>query len=285
MPIWTRSKAAPRSRRSLPRRDDYWALSTSALHTLAMLAPLVVLYELGVIFYLRDVGWEVLASRLLGDFLKVFGLAGLLVPGLAVLSVLLMMHVLRGDRWEVRPVVVIGMVLESVLWALPLVVFARLLGQVALVGIVETGWPGGGGVGGVESVLALPEAAGAVSAAGPATIMDLTAAQRATIALGAGLYEEFLFRLVLIAGLHFVLDDMLKMGRRLSGVLAVLASAVVFTLYHPVTAGDHVLWGRAIFYFAAGIFFACLYLSRGLGVAVGAHVAYDLIALRAVPLL
>lgn len=260
-------------------------MSSSALHTLAMLAPLVVLYELGVIFYLRDVGWEVLASRLLGDFLKVFGLAGLLVPGLAVLTVLLMMHVLRGDRWEVRPVVVIGMVLESVLWALPLVVFARLLGQVALVGIVETGWAGGGGGGGVESVLALPEAAGAVSAAGPATIMDLTAAQRATIALGAGLYEEFLFRLVLIAGLHFVLDDMLKMGRRLSGVLAVLASAVVFTLYHPVTAGDQVLWGRAIFYFAAGIFFACLYLSRGLGVAVGAHVAYDLIALRVVPLL
>jgi hypothetical protein len=274
MPIWTRSKAAPRSRRAPPRRDDYWAMSSSALHTLAMLAPLVVMYELGVIFALRDVGWEVLASRLLGDFLKIFGLAGLLVPGLAVLSVLLMMHVLRGDRWEVRPVVVVGMVLESVLWALPLVVFARLLGQVALAGV--------SGVGG-EPGMMLPEAAGAVPAAGPATILDLTVAQRATIALGAGLYEEFLFRLVLIAGLHFVLDDLLKMGRTLSGVLAVLASAVVFTLYHPVTAGDQVLWGRVLFYFAAGVFFACLYLSRGLGIVVGAHVAYDLIALRVIP--
>lgn len=243
-----------------PSADDYWSLSASPLHSLVMLVPLVILYEIGAVLSLRAVRTEVLADKLMGEFLRLFGLVGLLLPAVAMLGVLLLMHIVRGDRWRVRPVVVLGMALEASLWALPLVVFGQLMLQAPLVAGAAAG---GGG-------------------AGVASLMDLTVSQRATIALGAGLYEEFLFRLVCIALVHLVAHDVFKLSERVAGVLAVVVSAGLFAAYHPGVFAGGLNLPLAGFYLMAGVFFAVVYLTRGFGIAVGAHAAYDLIVLRVV---
>jgi hypothetical protein len=223
-----------------------------------LLIPLVALYEAGALLYLRGLRVEVLADRMMGEFLRAFGLVGLLLPAVAMLSLLLVMHVLRGDSWRVRPIVIIGMALEAALWALPLTVFSRLVGRAGLAGTTGT-----------EGLVALDAGA---------ALMDQPWQVRATISLGAGLYEEFIFRLVLIALVHLLANDLLRMGPRLSAGICVLVSAVAFAFYHPVMHHGELQMGLLAFYLGAGVFFAFLYLARGFGIVVGAHVVYDLIA-------
>ncbi|MFT3686967.1 MAG: hypothetical protein QM783_18940 [Phycisphaerales bacterium] len=145
-----------------PWRDDYWTLSRLPLHALVFLIPLIVLYELGSIAYLRDpaanVTTQIRAESLLNLFFQYFGVLGAMVPGITLAVVLLTMHIIRKDRWSVKPMVVTGMYMESAMWVLPLIVLAAVVpeavsrlhlpgGHAASGGLVEwvAAQTGGGG--------------------------------------------------------------------------------------------------------------------------------------------
>src|SRR5690606_17654676 len=102
-----------------------------------------------------------------------------------------------------------------------------------------------------------------------------------TLSIGAGIYEELLFRMILIAAIHFVLVDALRFKAQTGGVVAVLVSAVAFALYHDLSGSD--LSARFAAYFAAGVFFGALYLGRGFGLVVAAHALYDVAVLVLLP--
>lgn len=257
--------------------EDYWSLSSRPLHTLIFLVPFIGCYAAGSLYYLTDtatgVRQNIRAEKLLNGFFELFGSAGLLVPGLAIVAVLLAWHVVSRDAWRVRPMVLVGMVLEAALWSLPLLVFGALMQRMAE----------GAGAGGIEAVAASP----ALWQGGePATIADLSWQARVSIALGAGLYEELLFRLVAIALLHFVVRDALKSGEGTARAVAVVGSALAFALYHDqvfVSPGAPGFAGVNLhtlaFYVLAGVYFACLYLFRGFGIVVAAHAIYDVFVL------
>jgi hypothetical protein len=94
--------------------------------------------------------------------------------------------------------------------------------------------------------------------------------------LGAGIYEEALFRLALYSGMVWLLRRM-DMPRPLAVLLAATASATLFSAAHHVgpygQPYDNYLF---LFRLAAGLYFALLYQYRGFGVAVGAHACYNL---------
>lgn len=117
-------------------------------------------------------------------------------------------------------------------------------------------------------------------------------AARALLDLGAGVYEEILFRYLLIRGLAFLLGiDFFhafadESGHRLwpafqaSGrvLIVVLISALAFSLYHHVgPGGEPWIPSMLVFRFLAGLLFAGLFFLRGLGVCVYAHAFYDLL--------
>lgn len=266
------ARTKPRSSRPVPRTavrpapavrrlaDDYWSLSAGPLHALALLTPAVLLYEIGAIVFLTQYASgtqrTIFAEKLLGDFLNVFGLAGLLVPALAMLTMLLIQHVLRRDPWTVKPPVLLVMVLESACWALPLLVASAIVQRIA-------------------------------DGAGPAATLaqgqsfeGLGLGARLTISLGAGIYEELLFRLIGVALVSIVAGDLLQLDKRLTAAAAVVLTALAFAFYHPVWTSDGALvWGSFVFYVLAGAYFAGLYLHRGFGVVVLAHAAYDVLVL------
>jgi membrane protease YdiL (CAAX protease family) len=96
--------------------------------------------------------------------------------------------------------------------------------------------------------------------------------------LGAGIYEETLFRLVLFAGLLRLLswgDD----ERSVWGIaLAAFASALLFAgAHHLGSSGEPFNIYVLAFRTFAGVYFAWLYHTRGFGIAVGAHAGYDVI--------
>jgi membrane protease YdiL (CAAX protease family) len=110
----------------------------------------------------------------------------------------------------------------------------------------------------------------------PLAVAGVSFAQLLTL-FGAGIYEELVFRFGLFTLLCFLLR-LVFLPRLLAIPLAALTSALLFSLAHHVGP-----WGEAwrldyfLFRTVAGLYFTALYLFRGLGVAVGAHVVYDLL--------
>ena len=96
--------------------------------------------------------------------------------------------------------------------------------------------------------------------------------------LGAGIYEETLFRLMLFAGLIRLFSWSEARTTPLAICLAAFGSALLFAGAHHIGPnGDpfnaYVLSFRTF----AGLYFAWLYQVRGFGIAVGAHAAYDVL--------
>jgi len=246
------------------RRTGYWAWSQQPLHVLVFLTPFVILFEIGSLRYLVDEAGRletIRAKRLISGFFEVFGPTGLLLPGVALLLTLLIWHWLTPRaRWRVRPPVLGRMLLESIAWVLPFLVLSVLLGAL--------------GIG------ASSHAATALAGTGPG-IYDQPWPARLTIAIGAGIYEELLFRLIGFALVHAIVVDLARASERTGQWAAILITSLAFAAYHF----DH--WpapiGPLTYYLVAGLYFAALYSVRGLGIATGTHALYDAAVLVALP--
>lgn len=225
---------------------------------LVFLLPLLIAYEVGSIVYLAGHGAEAAlgARRVFSGFFELFGVAGLHAPPVILVVVLLVHHLMLRDPAQVRPWVLAGMGLESCVWAVPLLVFSLALAGRAPA--VALGW------GGLEPGAWAP---------------------RLTVAIGAGIYEELIFRLMLMTAAHFVLVDMLRVKDRAAQVAAVVLSAGGFVALHVVfpPMGVAMTARTAVFFTVAGVYFAGLYLTRGFGIVVAAHALYDTVVLLAFP--
>jgi membrane protease YdiL (CAAX protease family) len=100
------------------------------------------------------------------------------------------------------------------------------------------------------------------------------------IAVGAGLFEELVFRGILCLGLHHLLRLALGAHRVLAATIAVVVSATIFSAYHHWGAGGEP-WDAVRFTFRlhAGIVLGAIFLTRGLGIAALAHAFYDVLVL------
>ncbi len=230
---------------SLTDSDSYWVRSTQPLPVLLFLAPLIALYEVGSTLYLTDpetghVRETIRAHALFSRFFELFGVGGAMLPGIAMIVVLLIWHVMSRQPWRVRLQTLLMMALESAAWALPLFVLGQAAELAALAAI-----QGGG-----RSFGAL-----------------------ATIAIGAGLYEELLFRMVAIAAAHFVLVDLCNVKEPYGKFGAIAIAAIAFALYHEDWSTN------LIFFLVAGLYFGGLYVYRGFGIVVATHALYDLVVL------
>lgn len=255
--------ATPGSDAARAIRSGYARLATRPLHVLAFLLPLIAAYEIGTWVWLSDPATGAVDtikahSVLLGLF-QSFGLGARSMPAVVLVTVLLVWHVLLGDRWSVRPSVLAGMAAEAAAWTLPLLILAILIQRSA------------------EDVSPM------AAAASPVThLLSMPWQARLTVSIGAGVYEEMLFRFVLIAAVHLVLVDLCRLSDATGRVLGVIVSAGAFVLYHDAGAGSLPATAAAL-YLAAGVYFGVLFLARGLGICAAVHALYDVTVLVVLP--
>jgi membrane protease YdiL (CAAX protease family) len=259
----TREPASVAARPGTLQRGYFW-LSARPLHILVFLTPVIIAAELGAIgLGVEPVGAKLEAHRMLVRFFELFGVLGLHLPALALVVALLAQHILSRDRWRIEPIVPAAMVVESAFLTGPLLICVLIL----------------------QPMTAAPAAAATASLAAEPNL--LSPRSGILLALGAGLYEEMLFRLVIITAVHFVAADLLRTPDRPARILAVLISAVLFALHHdtslPPALGGGTDWRLLSFYLIAGAYFGVLFLGRGLGIAVGVHACYDLLVLVVMP--
>lgn len=106
--------------------------------------------------------------------------------------------------------------------------------------------------------------------------------------IGAGIFEELIFRLILICLLMLIFQDFLKMEKKPAVILSVVISAVLFSAHHHIFfangqfyQGDTFTVGKFVFRAIAGVYFAILYAVRGFGVTAGTHALYNIFAVLA----
>jgi hypothetical protein len=225
-----------------PEPDTYWSISRRPLTSLVFALPLVLAYEGGVLLLGRGTprnGADVWLRTLLDQlgFGQYF-----LLPALTIIGLLAWHHV-EHDRWRFSPGVLGGMAVESGLWATVLFGIAILQNRF---------WP-------------------------LAVGLDEGIVARLVAFCGAGLYEEVLFRLLLLPAVTWVAAR-LGAGPLAAAVWGVTGSSVLFSLAHYVgPLGDTFDLHSFTFRFLAGVFFAILFEARGFGIAAGSHAAYDIL--------
>ena len=238
---------------SPPTPNGYWGESSRPLTSLAFIAPLLALYEGGVLALgpsaVRN-GADVWLRR----FLDLLGLQQYFLLPVLTIGLLLVWHHLRREPWRVSPNVVYGMYLESFALAFALVGIAHLQGS--LLHGLAAAWPS------------------------PLSLSESPMAQfvvRLVGFFGAGIYEEVLFRLALLPVVQRLLAYAGANSAR-AALGAIVLTSLLFSTAHYVGAyGEAFAWYSFLFRFLAGGFFAVLFVYRGFGIAAGAHALYDIL--------
>ncbi len=246
-----RSYSGSRSRAA----DSYWSLARSPLHCLIFLLPLLAIYEVGVLWLggpratlLRNGADYWMRTWLLQQGWEFQWLLPVLV-----ISALLVWQIVGRFSWSIRFDTLIGMGAESLLFACVLL----MLGQ-------------------TQDMLFQHYLEPVPAAVSPTAFWG-TPTARTVSYVGAGIYEEVLFRLLALP-LTFVALRILLVPDRWATVIAVLVTSVLFSLAHYVGPGaDSFTYFSFIFRAVAGLFFAILFVLRGFGITVGAHALYDVL--------
>ena len=242
-----------------PRLNSYWRVSRAPRYSLLFALPLFVLYEaLAWIIggnapgAVRN-GADVILKQL---FVALAGSRGSLALGAVMISVTiwLVARDVRRHGADLKLPVFVGMFAESMVMALLVGLVAGTI-TTRLLGAVDT----------LSIGLSISQ------------VETLSLPTRIMLSLGAGLYEELLFRVLLVGSLAWAAKTVFGMKAWPAGVLAAVIGAIVFSAFHYIGAfGDAFELRSFVFRAIAGLFFSVLFLLRGFGIAAWAHALYDI---------
>ena len=95
------------------------------------------------------------------------------------------------------------------------------------------------------------------------------------LSIGAGIYEELVFRLLLVGLGSFLLRRLFPLPRETALVITVLVSAALFSAYHYLGQDQFEVFSF-VWRTAAGVYLGTLFAVRGFGIAAGAHACFDI---------
>jgi hypothetical protein len=246
-----RSATAPAS-----RRTSYFTVSRSHRYSVLFALPLLVGYE-ALAALLAEPGKGELrngADALLrAAFTAVAGPRGnaIFMAAIILLGVGLVIRDKRANRDQYRAGVFALMLAESA-------VLAGAFG--VIVGVTTAKLLG--------SMHALMIA--------PAPLTTMPWPTRLMLSLGAGLYEELFFRVLLVTGIAAGARLALGFGKKASGVIAAVVGAFIFSAFHYIGPyGDQLQLQSFVFRMLSGLAFSGLYLVRGFGITAWTHALYD----------
>ena len=226
---------------------QYFNSTRSILYSLILTAPLLGIYELGINLIFKDSFYEVrntgdIMLRKMGQLLHLENPWILSVALIAVFTTYMIIASRREILPPIRSVYFPAMLAESILWGSVMFVILTLLSSLPL------------------------------QLDGFATRMA-----RYNLALGAGVYEELVFRAILVPAILVVFRRGFGFNDGVAQTLAVIGTALIFASFHLLMEQFVLL--VYIQRFAGGLILAILFLKRGYGIAVYSHVTFNLLTL------
>jgi len=234
--------------------SNYWRLTRSPRYSLLFALPLLLLYETLAFVLSHDAiagvrnGADVLLKSL---FVGLGGRIGLIVFGFVLLGTGAVLVYRDRRSGMLRGRFFLGMAAESAVYAGLFGAVAGMLTALLLRGLVRL-------------------------AVAPDTRLDLPT--QLMISLGAGIYEELLFRVLIVGTIAWLARRVLGWGPLPAGMVATLLGALVFSIFHYIGPyGDRLQLASFAFRAIAGVLFSGLYLTRGFGITAWTHAIYDVI--------
>jgi len=203
--------------------------------------PLLVAYEVGiVVLRSRVINWAHGIIRLL---FHTFGWAEPVLFG-GLVAVLVVVAMARAERFRIDLELFGLMLAESVVYACALGLLCSFI---------------------TRRLLAM--AAGAASTLGSDIVLSI----------GAGVYEEILFRVALLGALYYGLKRWTRLKPSMAMFIGIVVSSLAFSACHHIGPyGDPLELEPLVYRFWMGVAFAAVYVYRGLGIVVYTHALYDI---------
>jgi hypothetical protein len=226
--------------------STYFQLSRSPHYSLAFAIPLLLVYEsFALVLNHSDLyGIRNSADVFLKLFLAYMGIHGFFGFGAAMVVALILFRFVGGmpRLGTIRVPVLVGMLGESLAYSL---LFGAIVSAVTRLLLAQS--------------------------------MPLSRSAQILVSLGAGIYEEFIFRVLLLAGLVFFLHRVLYIQRVVAYGVAATMGATLFAAFHYIGPfGDPFQLPSFLFRFIAGLVLTGLYFVRGYGITAYTHSLYDL---------
>jgi hypothetical protein len=239
-----------------PRRWTYFNVSRAPRYSVLFALPLLLAYE-ALAAVLAQPGKGELrngADAILRSFFTmVAGPRGSLIfiSLVCLIGVGFIVRDLRKNRGGLSAKIFVGMLAESTALALGFG-FVIGLATAKLLGILEPS-------------LAIGN-----------QLENMSWTSRLMLSLGAGLYEELFFRVLLVSGLTAGAKLVFGFGTRAAATLAVIVGAFIFSAFHYVGPyGDPFEVQSFTFRMLSGLAFSGLYVLRGFGITAWTHALYD----------
>jgi hypothetical protein len=225
---------------------NYWRFSRSAYYSVVAALPLLVVYEILVILT-RSRYWGIrnAADMWIRTFLMAFDLQAqhLTFVMIAIAFALIPLAKTRSSGVKLKANYFLLMFAEAFAYSLVLGVALQYI--LRLSGLTAGG-PGNG------------------------------ALQNFALSLGAGLFEEIIFRVLLLNLLFFILSYVFK-SKVTTAVISVLAASFLFSLSHYIgSMADSWQLYSFMFRWIAGMLFTVLYFMRGFAITAYTHALYDI---------
>ena len=225
---------------------SYFSVTRSGTYGFLAALPLWAAYELLILLANSERLGEIRVSAdiWIKRVLSSFGAVGMFGLGIAVLGVGIAVFLWeRKRKLPIRPRYLFMIPLESALYAIVL------------------GWLVGTAIGALFNMV-------------PPQLAQIDGPTQLALSLGAGLYEELLFRVLLVGGLFLVFRRFSEM--KVAYITAALIGAAIFSSVHYIgTFGDPFSLSSFTFRFVFGLMLNALYIVRGFGVAAWTHALYD----------
>ncbi len=227
----------------------YWINTRTPLYSFLFTVPLFFIYEIGIFLTSSSdmVSMRNGADALMRQILSAFGMNGFYWMGVIFFLGFILVFIYQKQYWydmEVNSEFLPLMLAESMAWAMGLYFF---MSNVYILLMNPNG-----------SILI----------------------QQVTLAVGAGIYEEILFRVILIAAIGGILGFIFQWSDMLKNWVAMVIAAGIFSSFHFIGEyGDYFSFNIFMVRFFAGILLGILYFMRGFGITAWTHAIYDLIIL------
>ena len=241
-------------------KGGYFSSTRAARYSILFALPLLLAYEgLAAMLATPEGGMRNGADVLLrGAFSAAIGVHGpaIFMAAVVLIGVGLVAVDMRRSRDSLRPAYFVAMFAESVALA---IAFGLVIGTLTaqLLGAVNL-----------------------LAAGAPNDLASMPWSTRLMLSLGAGLYEELFFRVVLVSGLTALGTGVFGWSRRTAVMIAVVSSAFIFSAFHYIPPyGDPLEIASFTFRFLAGLAFSALYVVRGFGITAWTHALYDVFLL------
>ena len=226
--------------------SNYWRFSRSAYYSAVAALPLLVIYEILIgLSQSRYWGIRNAADVWIRTFLMAFDLQAQHITFVLIGISLALIPITRSRARGIK--------LKANYFAL---MFAECLAFSLVLGVV------------LQSILRL----GGLSSGGPGSGLM----QNLALSVGAGLFEEIIFRVILLNLIFLLLSPLFK-KKVVAAVFSVLLASFLFSLSHYVgTMADTWQLYSFMFRWAAGLLFTVLYFVRGLAITAYTHALYDI---------